>query len=338
VDYSLSAGIFGAFHTVMKQFCQALLLLLLVAATGCREGKYDLRFQPADDSRYRLQTDVSGKVTIKMLGQELKQPMNTRISSLLRFDTLPDGNTQVAFAYEDYNLSQGKDKTMFSLDSLSQKDSAALRVMDMMTGIEFTATISPKGQVLTKVSTDSLWKVVEAGLQPLEEQLRKQLATALRPLINDDMMSGMLEQCFYVLPGKKVNEKAKWKNQIRMKAIFTMVINNDFELKSVKNGIAEIALTSTITNADQQVAMPGLALASPPSLGQPKDNTAFDIMGMKLDADFKGKQQGLIYVNLGTGLMQTARLQQHLSGIFKINSIEIPMDMDMKIDYKLDGL
>lgn len=321
----------------MKRFLPSL-LLLLVAAIGCREGKYNLRFQPADDSRYRLQTNITGNVTIKMLGQDMKQPMRTSISSLLRFDTMPDGKTKVAFAYEDYNMSQGKGKSIFSLDSLSQKDSAALRVMDMMSGVEFTATISEKGQVLTKVSTDSLWNVVEAGLQPLEAQLRQQLATTLRPLINDDMMRGMLEQCFYVLPGEKVNDGAKWKNQIRMKAMFTMVINNDFELKSVRNGIAEIALTSAITNADQQVAMPGLALASPPSLGQPKDSKPFDIMGVKLDASFKGKQQGLIYVNLGTGLMQTARIQQQLSGTFKINSFEIPMDMDMKIDYKLDGL
>lgn len=322
----------------MKHFYQAIVLLLLVAATGCSKGRYDLRFRPADDARYRLQTDISGLVTIKMMGQEIKQPMQTNISSLLRFDTLPDGNTRVSFAYEDYNMSQGKGNSVFSLDSLARKDSSALHLMDIMTGVEFTATISQKGQVLNKVSTDSLWQVLEAGLQPLEEKLRQQMATMLRPLINDDMMSGMLEQCFYVLPGKKVNEGAQWKNQIRMKSLFTMVINNDFELKSVKNGVAEIALTSTITNADQQVAMPGLALASSPSLGQPKADKAFDIMGLKLAADFKGKQQGLIYVNLGSGLMQTARLQQQLRGTFKINSLEVPMDVDMKINYKLNGL
>jgi uncharacterized protein YcfL len=306
-------------------------ILLLV---GCSRGTHELVFRPANDTHYNLTYKIGGEVEINMLGSGIKQPVNTEIDCVIKFDTLPNGKTAASFSYNNYWFDKAGIRPSMNTDSLQQKDSIANEVFETLRTLSFHTVMSQKGQTEKKHATDSIWKVVEASLAPLDEKVRVQLAAALRPLINDDMMGTMLEQCFYILPGKKVDVGDKWTNQIRMKSIFTMLLVNEFELKSVKNGVAEIAVVSKVSNADNQVGLPGLAIAGSPAMGQPDAKKGFDLMGMKLDAAFNGTQQGTFYVDMGTGLMQNGKMQQQLEGNFKIGSMEIPMKLNLKNEYR----
>jgi hypothetical protein len=89
-----------------------------------------------------------------------------------------------------------------------------------------------------------------------------------------------------------------------------------------------------VSNADNQVALSGLAMAGSPAMGQPEGNKGFDLMGMKLDASFNGTQEGTFYVDLGTGLMQTGKMEQKLEGKVKVGNVEIPMKLNLKNEYR----
>ncbi|MCU0396196.1 MAG: DUF6263 family protein [Chitinophagaceae bacterium] len=323
-------------NTLIRFFwiCSAVVLLL----PACRPGAHELVFHPAHDTRYKLVYKIGGEVGVQMLGTAMTQPMSTEINCLLHFDTLPDGKTEASFAYENYMLKQGKERILMASDSLGNGDSAALQVMEAMRNISFRTVMNPKGQTESRVNTDSVWKLVEAALAPLDEKVRMQMAAAFRPIINDDMMNPMLEQCFFILPGKRVDIGDKWTNQIRMNSILTLMLVNEFELKSVKNGVAEIAVESKVTNVGNEMALPGLAMAASPAMGQPEGKKGFDLLGVKFEADFKGTQRGTFYVDMGTGLMQTGKMVQDLEGKFKIKDVEIPMTLHLKNEYKTEKL
>lgn len=310
--------------------------ILLLTACSC--GTHELVFRPADGTQYNLVYKIGGEVEINMLGTSMKQPVETEINCLLHFDTLPNGKTTAAFSYNNYFFGQKGIRPSMDADSLRQNDSVANRVFESLRTLSFHTIMNKKGQTEKRQATDSIWKIVEASIAPLEEKVRGQLTAALRPMVNDDMMGSMLEQCFYILPGKKVDVGDKWTNQIRMKSIFTMLLTNEFELKSVSDGVAEIAVVSKVSNADNQVALSGLAMAGSPAMGQPEGNKGFDLMGMKLDASFNGTQEGTFYVDMGTGLMQTGKMEQKLEGKVKVGSMEIPMKLNLKNEYRNERL
>jgi hypothetical protein len=260
--------------------------------------------------------------------------MNTTILSLLHFDTLPNQKTAVAFSYQDYEMGQKFGDVKINMDSINQQtDSVSDQIKQMLQQIKFNGVMNAQGKMETKTPTDSLWKIIESSLAPLDETVRTQLAAVLKPLINDDMMVGLVELCFNILPKGKVDVGDKWRNQLKMTSMFSMIINNEFELISVNNGVAEIAVRATVANSDKQGALPGLAMAGSPLLGQPDTKKGFDLMGVKMEAIFSGTQNGTLYVDMGTGIMQTATINQKLDGTFKINSMEFPMKFNMKNEY-----
>lgn len=315
--------------------CIRLCVLTIAALAGCTTGKYDLSFRPANGSEFRLVNSLKGEVEISMVGQALQQPVATTIASSLRFDTLPDGYTRLAFGFVDYHVQQGSGEHAFDTDSLLHKDSVALSAIDFLKKARFTAIMNAQGQLESKVSTDSVWQLIEAALAPLDTNVRRQVGVTLRPLINDDMMGGTVEQCFYILPGKRVNVGDTWTNQIRIKSIFTLLIVNEFELVSVSNGVAEIKMTATVSSADNKVDLPGLAMAGSPTKAQPSRNGDFNLMGLQLNAQLKGTQKGQFFVDMGTGLMQKGVIEQNLNGSFSINGMEIPMKVKLQNECKL---
>lgn len=308
--------------------------LLLWVLVSCNSGKYQLKFQPADDTDYQLTMNMAGKMGMTLLGKEVSTDMNTTILSLLHFDTLPNQKTAVAFSYEDYEVGQQIGDVKINIDSINQQtDSVSDQIKQMLQQIKFNGIMNAQGKMESKTPTDSLWKIIEASLAPLDETVRTQLAAVLKPLINDDMMVGLVELCFNILPKGKVDVGDKWRNQLKMTSMFSMIINNEFELISVKNGVAEIAVRATVANSDKQGALPGLAMAGSPLLGQPDTKKGFDLMGVKMEAKFSGTQNGTLYVDMGTGIMQTATIKQILDGTLKINSMEFPVKFNMKNEY-----
>ncbi|HSC52204.1 MAG TPA: DUF6263 family protein [Phnomibacter sp.] len=325
----------------MKFFPTTILktIVLLGLLASCNSGKYKLQFQPAHDTDYRLTTSMGGQVGLTLMGKDMNTDMQSTIVSQLHFDTLPNQKTAVGFSYQEYHLGQQAETAQFNTDSVgTHADSITMQIKQMLQKLHFAAIMNAQGKMETKTSTDSLWQVLEAALAPLDQKLRTQVAASLKPLINDDMMVGMVEQCFHILPKTSVDVGDKWRNQLKMTSMFSMIINNEFELLSVKNGVAEIAVHATITNSDKQGALPGLAMASSPMLGQPESKKGFDLMGVKFEATFSGTQEGVLVVDMGTGVMQSAKIHQLLDGKFKINSMEFPMKLNMKNEYECERL
>ncbi len=309
--------------------------ILLLALEGCDRGVYDLKFQPAHNSAYSLVFKVGGDVEISFGGKSLKTPMSTTITSRLHFDTLPNRKFAVTLSFDNYEFGQQVSGKRITLDSLlSDSAVGAANLAAFLHRLQFRAEMNDLGKLERVVPNDSMWHELEYILGDSTNPVKERLAGTLKPIMNADMMFGMVQQCFSVFPPEKVDIGDKWRNQINMRSLYSMVISNEFELRSVKNGLAEIHVVSRIENGDTKPALPSLAMAALPSLGQPDQKKVFDMFGVKMEAAFKGKQEGTMYVETGSGIMQTANFEQHLEGTFKINNIEIPMKLNLKNDYR----
>ena len=289
--------------------------MLLSAAcwliTGCKPGEIDLRLKPQNNSHYRMVFTTKGNVSMNMAGKDIGTDINTSIASLLKIDTLPGSKYLFELTYDDYDVKQNINGKKIDLKDIGNDSTGDFQKgMSLIKGISYKLVVASTGKAEELKSNDSLINRIDRAMADMPEQGRKQLMAAITPLVNSDMAKGMLEQCFYVFPHKKVNIGDSWDNEIVMQTVFSMVINSTYTLMEIKDSIAQIKVHADITPGKSDVVlMPGLAMTSPKGSDPAHKEPGLDLMGMKMKASFSGTQDGLIWVNMKSGMVQKKCLE-----------------------------
>lgn len=81
--------------------------------------------------------------------------------------------------------------------------------------------------------------------------------------------------------------------------------------------------------------MPGLAMNSPKISDPNPQPGGMDIMGMKLIAQFEGTQDGNVWIDMSSGMVQQNMLTQDLKGKVSVSIIDLPMTMKMETGYSI---
>jgi hypothetical protein len=303
---------------------------------SCQKGAYDLRFRPPHQTTYNLRWEIAGQVYFTLMGRKINTSVNNDVRSEISFDTLANAESKVSFSYRNLSMGQQVQGKQLRLDADAEKDSLVRASLAQLANIRFEARANAQGKLTPLTSGDSVWNKMENALAQLTGDDRVRVMTPLKSLLNDDMLVGLMEQCFYIFPDHKVDVGDTWKNQIKMRSVFSMNLNNSFELASVKDGVSEIKLTSKVINADNKGAMPGLALAASPILGDPAVTRGINLLGMNMEARFEGSHEGNLFVDVATGLLRNAHIHQKLKGEVKFNNMEFPMELDLHNKYSLE--
>lgn len=313
------------------------LIIYLILALSCNQTGVDLSFHPPQNSRYRVKFSTEGKVGMTIAAKKIDTELKSEISGRISFDSLKPDEYGFRFSYDDYNIQQLANDTNLNKATPQEGDSSDLKKQfSFIRDIEFTGKFNEMGKTAKLDGGDRFLVMLDSIWKPLPEALRLQLASTIRPLLSNDMVKGMVEQCFYVLPGKKVKVGDTWKNQINMRSFFSMIMHNEYKLLSIKDGIAELSLQSIVNPGSDQILMPGLAMAAPKAFSQPKAaNHGLDLLGLNLKAEFEGTQLGKVWVNIQTGLVQHIEIKQDLSGKIHLSVLEMPMTMQMTNRYKV---
>jgi hypothetical protein len=172
----------------------------------------------------------------------------------------------------------------------------------------------------------------------MPEEAKRQVMSALAPVLSSDMAKGLLDQCFYVFPAGKVNIGESWKNEIIMQSMFSMVMKSTYTLVEIKDSVALLKVHSDITPGKTDFIMPGLAMAAPKGSDPNPQQGGMDLMGMKMMASFQGTQDGLVWINMKTGMVQKNTLNQDLKGKISISILDLPMTMKMQTGYRVDPI
>ncbi|CAN5529109.1 hypothetical protein BH10BAC3_BH10BAC3_24900 [soil metagenome] len=276
---------------------------------------------------------------MNMAGQEMGTDIHTSIASLLKIDTMPDNKYSFELTYDDYEVSQNLNGKEMDLKSLT-KDTGSdnNKGMDFIKGITFKSLVTAAGKSEQMSGAEGLVSRLDQALGDMPEENRKKLIAGLTPILNSDMAKGMLEQCFYVFPAEKVNIGDSWKNEIIMRNMFSMVINSTYTLMEIKDSIAHIKVHADIRPGKPDVIMPGLAMAAPKGSDPSPKEGGLDLMGMKMKAAFSGTQDGMVWVNMKSGMVQKNELNQDLTGKISISILDLPMTMKVVTSYEVNAL
>ena len=306
---------------------------------ACKPGEIELRLKPGHHSQYRMVFKTEGNVSMNMAGKDLGTDFHSSIASNLKVDSLPGDRYHFALTYDDYDQSQTVDGKKLNVKELPSDTSGNKdNILKFIKGVSFKTVMSAEGKSEQLTGADSVISQMETAMMGMPEETRNMLLTALKPVLNSDMAKGMLEQCFYVFPGEKVNIGDSWKNEIVMQNMFSMIIKSTYTLVEIKNEMALLKVHSDIRPGNTDVMIPGLAMAAPKGTDLPQNTGGLDLMGMKMKAAFSGTQDGMVWVNMNKGMVQKNMLQQDLTGKISISILDLPMTMKMKSSYEVNPL
>lgn len=317
-----------------EHFNLSLFFLIIMLVSSCRPGSISLQLHPPDKSEYNLLFKTKGKVSITVAGKAFSTDVQTGISSFLKADTLGNNSYQFALTYDDFDMQQQVDGRITDLKKLPA-DSNLKHGINFIRGITFISKVNATGKSVEMMKRDSIMPGLDSLLAGRPEQEKKQVISVIQPLLSSDMARGMLDQCFYVFPDHKVNIGDSWKNEIVMQSIFSMVMKTKFTLEAIKDNIALLKVHSDITPYKNEVMMPGLAMNSPKISDPNPQPGGMDIMGMKLIAQFEGTQDGNVWIDMSSGMVQQNMLTQDLKGKVSVSIIDLPMTMKMETGYSI---
>lgn len=320
-------------HRYQTAVLTAIILSFLQA---CKPGEIELRLKPKHNSHYRMLFNTHGNVSMNLAGKDFATDVHTGIASLLQVDTVGSDKYQFTLTYDDYNIEQQVDGKKINLKDLpTDSNDNVKKGMAFIKGISFVGLVNSTGKSENIKGTDRLVNRLDSSMEGMPAEVKKQVMSALAPMLSSDMAKGMLDQCFYVFPPGKVNIGDSWKNEIIMQTMFSMVMKSTYTLLEIKDSIATLKVHSDISPNKNDFIMPGLAMASPKGSDPKPQPGGLDLMGMKLMASFEGTQDGTVWINMKNGMVQENSLNQDLKGKISVSILDFPMSMKMVTGYRV---
>jgi hypothetical protein len=314
---------------------------LLALASGlllfsCGPGQHKLELNPPANAEYTIIFGTKGTVEMTVLEKKVPVSMETSIDTRVAFDSEDSGRHYANVSFAGMSSRQKVENQEITISDSAFGGRGDSAFVEMLKSIKMRVGMDKQGKVmLVNSGTDSLMATLEQGLDSLPGETKAQVMGIVKPLLENDMITGMLQQCFHIYPAEKVDVGDTWQNEIIFESVFSLRIANKFKLLSINNGVAEIELKSRITPGKKEIAMPGLNMALRPGASQGQETNSIDLAGVKLEANFKGTQQGKLWAKMDTGIPDSMHITQNIQGGIRVALFELPMKVNMDTRYTI---
>lgn len=313
----------------MRLFVIVCWLVVAGSLVSCNKNKVQIRFCPPISSSYKLNYALDGRFFVQFLGNKDTSSIASNLEAKLFFDSTAKDNRTFVLTYSNALLPE--------IHS-SKQNSGSIQmysgIKNLIESLQFKGNFNKQGKAMVQPN-DSLSQRLAKSFQndSMPEILRKKLSDMLQLFAGHEMLSGMLNQAFYVLPNKMVAVGDRWHHETNMQSFVSMTIDNEFTLKKIENGLAEFAVLSNIRPANNVLMMQGLGMAAPPMLGTDNISGNFDFMGLDLKVTFTGEQKGTIWVRLKDGITEKSQLHQQIDGKVEAGPIAVPIIFNLKTNF-----
>ncbi|TAD88002.1 MAG: hypothetical protein EAY75_05695 [Bacteroidetes bacterium] len=304
---------------------------------------HNLRFKAAPGQQTAITAVVKGKMSMNVAGKEVQTNINTQTDAHLQFDTTAAEIYNVRLNYSNFKVEQSIEG--FGAKVLTPDSSTSIQmpnnVMEQIKKVAYRLRMNQQGGVVDVEKNDSLFTAVAKAAIPDNDSVGIKVFEMLKPLMNEQMAKGFLEQAFFVYPSKAVNVGDSWTNTMTVTAVFSMTVASEFTLMAITDSSATLAVNSRIKPGNNgDVLMTGLAMAGAPFTQNKlaKSAKGIDVAGMKMKAEFSGTQTGTVELDLKKGRAKTCQLHQLLNGDLTFGIFMLPMALDMTTTYTLTDL
>ncbi len=284
-----------------------LVIALFFACSGNKEVELKLNLEKGKKYYYKFVNQQD--ITQEMMGDTVEFKQSITWGYELDVLDVVDGIMTIKTTYDHIQMSNDNQVFNLSYDSKEPLDSTNMFafVMSNFINKSFTMDVTPGGVVSNVQGFDEIFSSIVTELGEDSEVIIQNL----RSQFSEESVSENLELGFKIFPENKVKVGDTWFILNIVNGPFSMDIDNTYTLKSIKNGIAKIEISSTIKQDDE---ISGIAM----------------LPGAEISID--GTQKGELSLDISTGLVIQSSINQSINQLIKAQGMEIPVYLESKLE------
>ncbi len=286
----------------------ALLLAVLLAAApapSCKKEteRVELRLRLKGGESYRLRMTTVQKVLQTIQGR--RQEMNQTMAVGYRFDVTGvdnGGTASVQITYDSIAFRQEGPMGVIEYDSDNPPPVVPplARGFAGIVGMGFSMKVTPEGEVLEVDGAEEMLTEMLDQLELPQGPARASIKAILQKEFGDQALQELMNIALAIYPDRPVGIGDSWSRRMVISRGFPMVVENTWTLKSRKDGIAFIEISSEIT--------PG------------PEGSSIGMGPMELNYEIRGTQTGTIELKEATGWIIRSEVTQSLSGEVRLKT------------------
>jgi len=313
-------------RTILAGVLIAALTLVLVPRCDAAAGdeKVELKYRFEAGKTYTLLMTVEQQIVTWI--NEVEQEVNQTIGIGETFEVksiADDGTATIVVTFGPMSLKSEGPMGKIEYDSENPPKDVPLpaRAFATMLDQHFTMKMTPEGRVTEIRGMDVMFDKILESLELPEGPMKDSMIKSMKKQFGDQAIKEMLENFTGLMPDKPVGVGDAWSQKMALTTMFPSIIENTCTLTERKDGVATIAVDSTIKpNAD----------APPLTMGP-----------MKMTYKLKGSQKGTFKLDEATGWFVSGKMTQKMSGEMVIEGTpgdaekrSLPMSMESVITFK----
>ncbi|HRN46875.1 MAG TPA: DUF6263 family protein [Niabella sp.] len=280
-----------------------LLFVPLLLIMALQAQSYKLSFNPGNNDKFDMKSEVKIKIVQSMMGQEMEINMNSNIDNLYEITNGSGENKEVKIKYNKLKTGMEMMGQTITMDSDSpDKDDPKNKIYNMLKESEITALVKPNGDIVELKGVDELAKKFEnfseAELQGVKNYIEK------------DAIKSSFEQSFKWYPEKEVKVGDAWTTVTTISSPYELKSNNNYTLIKVENNVGYLTVKSDVTTDGSKKMQSN---------------------GMELEINLTGKNEGEMQVDMKSGMPVSSNIVQNLSGKMEIMGQEVPISISNTI-------
>lgn len=306
----------------MKRWFQAIAAAALIAALlascgGGGDGKLDLRLRLEQGKTYGTKMVAEQTITQTIQGQtmDVKQTIGMAYTYAVK-KVESDGTALVDVTYTWIGYKQDGPMGNVEYDSSNPPATipdAAIGYAALL-GQGFSMKMTPLGEVADMEGIDDLLERILDVLNVPAGSARDAILESLETQFGEQAMKESFEKASAIYPNKPVAVGDSWSKKVALAMGMPMILDNTWTLKSRKDGVAFVDVTSTI---------------------QPNPDAApMEVSGMTISYELSGEQSGTLEVVEATGWLAAAHMTQNVSGQISAAGMTWPLTIVSDIRFE----
>jgi hypothetical protein len=264
--------------------------------------KLQLRLQKGD--RYNIQMVTDQAVNQTILGRTQNTNQMVKIGYLFDVaDVATDGTTTVKMTYKSVQFKQSSPNGTVEYDSArpATGNNPLAASLGTLVGQSISAKITPTGTVKEVQGIDQLIARMISGMKIPNNAVKAQIESTLRSQFGEETFKELFSQSLDIYPAQPIDVGDSWSKKMTLSKGFPMTMETIYTLRSVKNNVATVDITSKLKSNPNAPAL--------------------QISGASLKQNLAGIQKGSMQIQLSTGMVTQSQLNQDVSGNFQVQGL-----------------
>ncbi len=280
-----------------------LLFVPLLLIMALQAQSYKLSFNPGNNDKFDMKSEIKVKIVQSMMGQEMEINMNSDIDNLYEVTNASGDTKEVKIKYKRLKTAMEMMGQTMTMDSDSpDKDNPQNKIYAALKENVISALVRPNGEIVELKGVEDLVKKFE---NYSEAELQ-----GVKNYISKESIKGSFEQSFKWYPENEVKVGDSWTTVTTISSPYELKSNNNYTLTKVENNIGFLTVKSDMTTDGPQ---------------------KMESNGMEMEIYLTGKNDGEMQVDMKSGMPVSSNMVQNLSGKMEIMGQEVPISISNTI-------